>query len=53
MIFKRKRAWDDEGILHRDEFIIQAGYVCQVPNFENLLKMRPDVELERSPDCVD
>jgi hypothetical protein len=25
MIFKRKRAWDDEGILHRDEFIIQAG----------------------------
>jgi hypothetical protein len=56
---KRKRAWDDGGILHGDDLIIQAGYLCQVPNFENCLKWdqtlswrgRPSVSIKDRTNC--
>jgi hypothetical protein len=30
---KEKWAWNDEGIIRPNEFIIQAWPLCQAPNF--------------------
>jgi hypothetical protein len=53
VFLQRKRDLSDECIKGLDDFIISTGYLWQVPDFQKYFNVRPDVEKERSPICVD